>query len=80
VLCVQISTHEGIGNNQKGIGFIFIFLAEAEFHIAPWDLGMGTSQRIGCGIKKFMSASASFNRPLTISGRNHRALKESELP
>jgi hypothetical protein len=80
VFCVRISTHEGIGNNQKEIGFIFIFLVEAEFLIALSGSSMGGLAGSAATLRILWAPGAPFNRPLTISGRNHTALKESELP
>ena len=79
-LCFPANTQEELGNTHKGIRIIFIFLVQAEFLMIPGGRRKTATRARGAFLGKLWAKRQAFNRPLTISGRNHTALKESELP
>ncbi len=83
-LCFPANTQEELGNTHKVIRVIFIFLVQAEFLMIPGDRPAAAAKpRPGLGVHslgKLWAKRQAFNRPLTISGRDHGTVKGIAIP
>jgi hypothetical protein len=83
-LCFPANTQEELGNTHKGIRVIFIFLVQAEFLMIPGDRPTAAAKpRPGLGalsVGKLWAKRQAFNRPLTISGRDHGTVEGIAIP